>query len=553
MRNPFQLNWPTYRVFRSISASAMLWSVIAICPTSANAQLAVESEAPATPESAADKEKALTDFELMQVFVDTFHQVEQNYVKDVERRELVEAAIRGMLTELDPYSNYISPDDLSRFDEEINQEFGGIGIQVNLDPETRSIIVVSPIPGTPAYNAGIRAGDRITKIAGKKVSDFEIGNELDSAISLMRGKPGEPIEITYVPAIGDNARVPLAATKDADSTKTESEKKDDEKKAEEKPADDDHEEADPEALEPKTGPEPKTVTVKREIINVATIMGDHYNKDDSWNFFADEDKKIGYIRLTHFTQKTTQELRDALRTLKKQGMQALILDLRFNPGGLLSTATEVSDLFIESGKIVSTKGRNTKERVWTAVKPGTYSDFPMAVLVNRYSASASEIVSASLQDHKRAVVIGERTWGKGSVQNVIEMEHGHSALKLTTASYHRPSGKNIHRFPGATEQDEWGVMPDDGYIVRFSPEQIRSYLEYRRDRDILNQKDPPKSEFVDVQLDKAIEYLTEKLDEPATEKGSDKSEEDSEKKETKKEDGKKAAQLHQFHPAFTTG
>lgn len=538
MHNPLRID-STKRPssgWRDLLAIMLTLAVLSGASPVIMAQEADDSEV--KTEEKADPNKPMTDYELMQVFVDTFHQVEQNYVKDVERRKLVEAAIRGMLTELDPYSNYISPDDLSRFDEEINQEFGGIGIQVNLDRDTRSIIVVSPIPGTPAYNAGIRAGDRITQIAGKKVSDFEVGNELDSAISLMRGKAGEPIEITYIPSVAD-AKKPGEKTEEGKTT--------------EKPDDAAHDEEDPATPQPITGAQPKTVTVKREIINVATIMGDHYNKDDSWNFFVDESKKIGYVRLTHFTQKTTQELRDALKTLKKQGMRALILDLRFNPGGLLSTATEVSDLFIETGKIVSTKGRNTKERVWNAVKPGTYSDFPMAVLVNRYSASASEIVSASLQDHKRAVVIGERTWGKGSVQNVIEMENGSSALKLTTASYHRPSGKNIHRFPGASEEDEWGVMPDDGYVVKFTPDQIRDYMEHRRIRDILNQQDPPKSEFVDTQLNKAIEELTAKLDHPTDTKDSAKSDEADERKDAASEDKKKAAMLGSFHPAFTTG
>jgi carboxyl-terminal processing protease len=133
------------------------------------------------------------------------------------------------------------------------------------------------------------------------------------------------------------------------------------------------------------------------------------------------------------------------------------------------------------------------------------------VLVNRYSASASEIVSACLQDHKRAKVIGERTWGKGSVQNVIELEGGASALKLTTASYHRPSGKNIHRFPDAKDTDDWGVMPDDGFKVEFNNKQLRDYLDYRRDRDVLGQNGPPESKFEDTQLTKALEYLRKEL------------------------------------------
>ena len=163
----------------------------------------------------------------------------------------------------------------------------------------------------------------------------------------------------------------------------------------------------------------------------------------------------------------------------------MIIDLRFNPGGLLTSAIEVSDLFVAKGRIVSTQGRNTPERAWEAEKAGTFEGFPIVVLVNRYSASASEIVAACLQDHHRAVVVGERTWGKGSVQNVIEMENGHSALKLTTASYKRPNGKNIHRFPDAKETDEWGVHPDPGYDLKLDDGELLGLMSSRHDRDIL--------------------------------------------------------------------
>jgi len=183
----------------------------------------------------------------------------------------------------------------------------------------------------------------------------------------------------------------------------------------------------------------------------------------------------------------------------------------------------VCDLFISEGRIVSTKGRNSPERVWDARKEGTFEGFPMAVLVNRYSASASEIVAACLQDHKRAIIVGERTWGKGSVQNVIELEDGHSALKLTTASYVRPNGKNIHRFPGAKDTDEWGVRPDKGFEFQLKDGDLQRLIEDRRSRDVL----PPSAEgapatvakpakraegpFVDRQLQAAVEYLTTEL------------------------------------------
>ncbi|MGH7127992.1 MAG: S41 family peptidase, partial [Planctomycetaceae bacterium] len=228
-------------------------------------------------------------------------------------------------------------------------------------------------------------------------------------------------------------------------------------------------------------------------------------------FLIDPENKIGYVRLTSFSRHSAEELKEAIDQLQKRGMKALVLDLRFNPGGLLSQAVEIADMFLEEGTIVSTKGRNTEPEVRSAEERGTYPDFPMVVLVNRYSASASEIVSAALQDHERALVCGERTWGKGSVQNVIQLGDGDSALKLTTASYHRPSGKNIHRFPDMKEEDEWGVLPDEGYLIKLKSEEMRDYLNYRRDRDVISANGPPKSDYKDQHLDKALEYLRGEL------------------------------------------
>lgn len=413
-----------------------------------------EEVQPASPAAAGTKEEQY--FELMRVFADTFEQIERNYVKDVDRRKLVEAALRGMMEELDPYSNYISPDDLSKFNVQVEQEFSGIGIQVTIDPHSRRLTVTSPLPGTPAYKAGVRAGDTIMEINGKTTEKMTV----DDAVKVLKGKEGD--EVTIGVLHQGSSQV-------------------------------------------------EQLTMPRAKIQVATVQGDSYQPNGNWNFMLDPDHKIGYIRLTAFSRNTGRELRNALSQLKSQGMQGLILDLRFNPGGLLNTAVEVADLFLDEGKIVSTKGRNTEERVLWAKKSGTFSGFPMAVLVNRYSASASEIVSAALQDHHRAVVIGERTWGKGSVQNVIQLEDGKSALKLTTASYHRPSGKNIHRFPDSKDSDEWGVMPDDGYLVQFTVPEMQSYLDYRRHRDVLSAEGPPKSEFVDRQLGKAVDYVTEKI------------------------------------------
>ena len=452
-------------------------------------QAADEEKKPQSPPS---KEEEY--FELMRLLADTFDQVERNYVKEVDRRVLVEAAMRGIMGELDPYSNYISPEDKARFDAIVEQEFGGIGIQVAIDPQSRRLTVMTPLAGTPAYKAGIRAGDTIMEIEGKSTE----GVTLDQAVKLLKGKAGQAVTIS-IQHTGSTAVEKL--------------------------------------------------TMVRAVIHVSTVLGDVHKADDAWNFMYDNEKKIGYIRLTAFSRDSTRELRDALTELKSEGMKGLILDLRFNPGGLLSAAAEISDLFIEEGTIVSTQGRNQTEKVFHATKKDTFSGFPMAVLVNHYSASASEIVSAALQDHKRAVIVGERTWGKGSVQNVIPLENDKSALKLTTASYHRPSGKNIHRFPGAKESDEWGVSPDESFTVAFTNEDMQKYLEARRQRDIISKDGPPKSDFTDRQLNRALEYLVTQfssenkpVDKAAAAKTEDKPAEKPVEKSTEKPEAAKPAQ-----------
>ena len=438
-------------------------------------RIALSQEAPGEQTAKVDEQPAATPetppdeyYELMRVFVDTFEQIDRNYVKSVDRRELMEAALRGMLSKLDPYSDYISPGDLEHFTEAVEQEFGGIGIQVEWDEEKREIKVMTPLPGSPAYAAGIHAGDRIVEIEGQSVSEFPMNRELRSAIKLLKGEAGVEVNIGVRRAEGDSV---------------------------------------------------EQMTLTRAVIQLDTVLGDTRATDGTWNFMLDDEQKIGYIRLTHFTRRSAEEMRNALLVLKGQEMKGLILDLRYNPGGLLQSSVEIADMFIEEGVIVSTEGRNSRERKWFAKKFGTHAGFPIAVLVNGFSASASEILSACLQDYDRAVIIGERSWGKGSVQNVIELEGGDSALKLTTASYHRPSGKNIHRFPGAKDTDEWGVSPDEGFLVAFStPEERQQYFINRKTRDVPRDEPPPETDFVDAQLAKAVDYVTGTMsadDEPA--------------------------------------
>jgi carboxyl-terminal processing protease len=413
-----------------------------------------DAVAKADAEKKAEKKKESDEYyELLRLFADTLDQVERNYVKDVSRRELMEAAIRGMLGKLDQYSNYIPPDEIERFRGSVESEFGGVGIQVSIKDGYPTVI--SPIYGSPAYKAGLLAGDKIIKIAGKSSKDITI----EEAVRLMKGKVGTKVKVSV---------------KHVDDTKEEFE-------------------------------------LERAIVRVATVLGDHRTDDDTWEYMYDAEMKIGYIRISGFSRHTTKELRSAVELLVGSGLKGLVLDLRFNPGGLLSSAIEVSDMFLEEGRIVSTEGRSIPKRVWDAHKEKTFSGFPIAILVNKYSASASEIVSACLQDHKRAVVIGQRSWGKGSVQNIIDLEGGKSALKLTTAGYFRPSGKNIHKFKGATEKDEWGVKPNDGFEIVLDDIQTSKLLHARQQKDIVKDRtmgeEPEK--FDDPQLAKALEYLEE--------------------------------------------
>jgi carboxyl-terminal processing protease len=371
--------------------------------------------------------------ELYGLFVDAVEQVQANYVRPVSRKDLLESALKGMLQDLDPHSNFLNTSHYKSFKRSIEGRFGGVGITVGYDNEVNRLKVLAPMVGTPAYAAGIMAGDLIMEIEGKSTE----GMSTDKAVDALQGQPGQPVKLTIL-----------------------------------------HE----------GSAKPEVITVKRAIIEVPTVVSDLRKLNDTPDFMIDKDKKIGYIRITEFHSNTAAEVKAAVEELKTQGVKGLILDLRGDPGGLLTAAVEISDLFLEKGVIVSTRGRNTIERVYEAQKEGTFADIPMAVLVNENSASASEILSAALQDHKRAVVVGQRSYGKGSVQNLIDLEDGNSVLKLTVATYWRPSGKNIHRFKDAKETDDWGVSPDKGFEVKLSTQEHFAWAIGRRDRDLMSGK-----------------------------------------------------------------
>jgi len=393
------------------------------------------------------------------IVADAMNQVQRRYLEPVEPSDLFDGAMAGMISRLDdPYSEYISAKLLPEFTEVLDREFGGLGMQVSQDPKTGQLTVASPLVGTPAYRAGIRAGDAILRIDDQSTQ----GLSLPEAVKRMRGKVGDPVTVTVL------------------------------HEGEEKPVE---------------------IKIVREIIRVDSVLGDTRHADGSWNFFLEGHDRIGYLRINTFAKETVEELTRTLRWLTAHEMRALVLDLRDNPGGLLSAAIETCDLFIDSGTIVTTRGRDRQQirQVYTATGRGTFLSFPMAVIVNRFSASASEIVAACLQDHHRAVIVGQRTLGKGTVQDLIGLEDGQGALKLTTASYWRPSGKNIHKGKQAGEDDEWGVTPDEGYRMIVEGEALTKLKLQRLQRDVYKRAGSETEPFADPQLAKAVEYLDQQL------------------------------------------
>jgi len=420
---------------------------------------------------------------------DAMNIIKSEYVDEVEERKLFEGAMDGMVNQLDPYSGYSPPEEYQQFQEQMDQGFVGIGVFVELDPKSKRLTIMSPLVGSPAFKSGIKSGDVIMAIDGKDTA----GMSLKDSTTLIKGKAGTIVKLS-IQHIGETS--------------------------------------------------PVDIPVERAEIPIESVYGDLRGEDGKWNFHLMEKPNIGYIRIHNFGERTAGEVKAALDSFQEpgQGVEALILDLRGNAGGLLNAATDICDQFLDEGVIVSTKGRHNEERSKPAMaSPGMEiaGDIPMVVLVDKFSASASEIVAACLQDHHRAVVVGQRSWGKGTVQNIIRLEGGKSALRLTVAKYSRPSGKNIHKSANAKETDDWGVSPNPGLEVNLTNEEFETWVKARRARDLMTRrgeaKEPAKPDTAvgppfppsdeeqpkesrpespssnDPQLQKAIDYLQQRL------------------------------------------
>lgn len=394
------------------------------------------SQAQTVPDKSDPKPDEDPAYESIRVLANAIQLIRQDYYDEskADYKELAHSALRGMLADLDPHSQFMDPEAFKGMREETKSEFGGLGIQVTL--KNGQLTIVSPMEGSPSFEAGILPNDQILKINGQTTDRLT----LPEAVELLRGDVGEKITLTI-------ARPGSKEVKD--------------------------------------------YTLERAIIHVASIRDAQLLPVDRTDEF-----KVGYVRLTQFNEPTAEELSKALDELEKEGMQALILDLRFNPGGLLSGAIDVCGQFLPAGTpVVSTKGRGEERPFKTLAKNSRDRKMPLVILINSLSASGSEIVAGALKDLDRAVVIGETTFGKGSVQSVISLADG-SAIRLTTAKYLTPSKNPIHGV---------GVSPHIRVVL--TPKQEMDLFRSRRSTDTNASVQDEFLQVNDPQLDRAIDAL----------------------------------------------
>lgn len=418
--------------------------------------------------------------------------IDRYYVEPVDRDKLLVAAMKGMTSELDQHSEFIPGEKYVNFQDMINQEFAGIGILVDQIEEDQPVRVITPLVGSPALAAGVRPEDRVLEIDGQDVSSMK----LEDVSKRLKGPVGTQVSLVVGRALGSEKEEPVKKV---------------------------------------------AIRIKRATIEMDSVIGDHRGPNNEWVYRLEDDPRIAYMRLTSFGEKTVREVVEVLTDLDND-FDALVFDVRDNSGGLLDAAIAICDMFQPSGRIVSTKIRGgVVEDEFEATKGVLVAaDKPVAVLINGNSASASEIVAACLQDHDRGVVVGTRSYGKGTVQNILPMQAGRSALRLTVARYYRPSDRNIHRGRDDTEEDEWGVTPNDGCVVELDEEMIGGLIDrwQRASYPVLNREaelsadsdagDDPAADSADAepeiadpmrmgleldpQLRKAVDVLKDQLD-----------------------------------------
>jgi carboxyl-terminal processing protease len=390
----------------------------------------------------ADKKADKELFRQVELFSDTLAIINTDYVDETKPKDLIYGALKGMLSSLDPHSQFMDPDTYNELKVDTEGKFGGLGIEISV--KDGLLTVITPIEDTPAWKAGIKSKDKIVKINNELTRDMT----LTDAVKRMRGKPGETVTLTIL---------------------RENEKK---------------------LLD---------IKVVRDMIKIQDIKGARILEDG-----------IGYVRLVEFRENTAQELGKALEKLKKDGMTALVLDLRNNPGGLLDVAVNVAGMFVEKGSlIVSTRGRkgtdDPQNLVFKSNDASAMTELPLVILINEGSASGSEIVAGALQDYHRAIILGTKSFGKGSVQTIIPLGDG-SALRLTTAKYYTPSNKVIHGkgvMPDIVVQEEVAAVKKDD--KELSADEVFDQMENREE---LKQQGKQEEDFrADNQLSRSVDVL----------------------------------------------
>ncbi len=409
-----------------------------------------------------DKNKllGLVEPHMPQLLDDIIKQIEQNYIKEVDRNELMETALRAIVGKLDSSgglgrteeTSFLGTNEMAELTLNLEQKLGGIGAALKRDETTHEIVVMSVLPNSPARQAGLLEGDHIVRIDGRPLPD---SNQVQTAVKWLRGEPGSAVSVKV-------KREGSEQLKDFD--------------------------------------------LVRAVVRLASVHGDHRKADGASEFFIDSDNRIGYIRLSQVGKSTPQEMKAALEELSARGLRGLVLDLRNNPGGALAEAVTVADLFVESGRILTVKSRS-QEQIFEAKAEGTFTNFPIAVLVNRGTASAAEIIAACLQDHHRATIVGERTFGQGIVRSLIPLQGNAGTLKLPVAVYYRPNGKEMNRYPGSTDTDDWGISPDPGYEVTMGEEEEQQLLRRRNEYEKNPTPAPGTRPLADRALQRALDCL----------------------------------------------
>jgi carboxyl-terminal processing protease len=410
------------------------------------ANVSAFAQAVGGPPAGGAGQPAVTDYNFFDPLVEIRSILRREYVDAPDAAKMQQGAIDGMLEVFnDPYTVYIPAAESRNFNKDLTGQFVGIGAEVNV--EGGFLKIISPLEDSPAYNAGIQAGDRVVEVDGKSTQNKTV----DECVDMLMGEPKTPVKLT----VERN-------------------------------------------LDGQSEPQKLDITVVRDHIVVKAVRGLRRVDGGDWQYLldpaADAGKKIAYLRLSQFTPTAASEFKETMNALgaAKGDLGGLILDLRGDPGGLLEAALEIADLFLADGKIVSVRGREGDEVVHAAKGPGTLPDFPVILLVNGGSASASEILSGSLSDHQRAVVLGTRTFGKGLVQSVQPLRQTPgAALKFTSARYYLPSGRLIQR---KDDSAVWGVDPTDGFYVPVTAREEYDRLMARRDRDILRKEASGASE-----------------------------------------------------------